>query len=431
MKEEVLERLNIVKKGKTPSGYMAKKSGIYPEGWNENSIEEVCDLVDYRGKTPTKTEKGIFLLTAKNIKKGNIDYESSKEYISPDEYEEVMRRGVPKKGDVVFTTEAPLGNVAQIDNEKIAIAQRVLKLRGKKNAILNDYLKQLLLSGNFQSELDKESTGSTVKGIKGARFKKLKIVYPKMFEQQKIATILSTWDRTIHLKEKLIEEKTFQKKGLLKRLLTGEIRLRGFEGEWEEVRLGDIFERVTRKNNENNTNVLTISAQRGLINQKDFFNKTIASSNLDNYFLIRKGEFAYNKSYSNGYPMGAIKRLNLYEAGVVTTLYICFELIEELHDNATFYEHYFESGLLIEQLTQIAHEGGRAHGLLNVSPGDFFNLRLPRPSLKEQNRLSEIFTTVCMQIELLEKELEAIKVQKKGLMQLLLTGIVRVNALEN
>ena len=115
------------------------------------------------------------------------------------------------------------------------------------------------------------------------------IVYPKMFEQQKIATILSTWDRTIHLKEKLIEEKTFQKKGLLKRLLTGEIRLRGFEGEWEEVRLGDIFERVTRKNNENNTNVLTISAQRGLINQKDFFNKTIASSNLDNYFLKRKG----------------------------------------------------------------------------------------------------------------------------------------------
>ena len=85
MKEEVLERLNIVKKGKTPSGYMAKKSGIYPEGWNENSIEEVCDLVDYRGKTPTKTEKGIFLLTAKNIKKGIIDYESSKEYISPDE----------------------------------------------------------------------------------------------------------------------------------------------------------------------------------------------------------------------------------------------------------------------------------------------------------------------------------------------------------
>ena len=116
-------------------------------------INEVCDYVDYRGKTPQKTKEGIFLVTAKNIRFGNIDYEASKEYISPDDYDEVMRRGKPEVGDVLFTTEAPCGFVAQVDRVDIALAQRVIKYRGHAGVIDNSYLKYVFLGKKFQTKL--------------------------------------------------------------------------------------------------------------------------------------------------------------------------------------------------------------------------------------------------------------------------------------
>ncbi|MFQ1765075.1 restriction endonuclease subunit S [Aeromonas veronii] len=199
-------------------------------------------------------------------------------------------------------------------------------------------------------------------------------------EQKKIAKILSTWDRVISTTEQLLANSQQQKKALMQQLLTGKKRLRDnkgvrFCGEWKLDKLSKIFERVTTKNDGKSTNVVTISGQQGLIRQEDFFKKSVASDILDGYFLLMKGQFAYNKSYSNGYPMGAIKRLNRYADGVVTTLYICFEISESTKANGDFWEHYFESGLLNKGLSQIAHEGGRAHGLLNVKPTDFFSLK--------------------------------------------------------
>src|SRR5690606_37721123 len=108
-----------------------------------------------------------------------------------------------------------------------------------------------------------------------------------------------------------------------------------------------------------------------LVKQTDFFNKSVASEVLDNYYLVYNGEFCYNKSYSNGYPWGATKRLNNFDKAVVTTLYICFCIKDNTTTNSDFFEQYFEANLLDKGLTQIAHEGGRAHGLLNVTPSDF------------------------------------------------------------
>lgn len=159
------------------------------------TLGEVCDYVDYRGKTPTKTNSGIFLVTAKNIKKGFIDYENSKEYVSTTEYDVIMRRGLPKIGDVLITTEAPCGNVAQIDREDIALAQRVIKYRTKNASILsNDFLKILLLGEKFQNDLTKIATGSTVKGVKGSLLHKIKIPIPPLEIQQKIVAILDQFD---------------------------------------------------------------------------------------------------------------------------------------------------------------------------------------------------------------------------------------------
>lgn len=189
--------------------------------------------------------------------------------------------------------------------------------------------------------------------------------------------------------------------------------------DWGEVRFHDMFSRVVRKNKEGNTNVLTISAQYGLINQNDFFNKTVASDDKSNYYLMKKGEFAYNKSYSNGYPFGALKRLDFYDKGIVSPLYICFAASEN-NQCPDFYVHYFEAGLMNKEIQAFAQEGARNHGLLNISVDDFFNSNLLNPPLSEQKKIAEILATQDRVIELKEKLIAEKQSQKKYLMSVLL-----------
>ena len=167
--------------------------------WEQRKLVEVCDYVDYRGKTPTKTEDGIFLVTAKNVKDGFIDYETSKEYISENTYEEVMRRGKPEIGDVLITTEAPCGNVAQVNKADIALAQRIIKYRGHIGVVDNTYLKHYLLSPEFQKILNAKSSGGTVQGIKGSILHQQKIIYPSYEEQKKIGQHMDSFDHLITL----------------------------------------------------------------------------------------------------------------------------------------------------------------------------------------------------------------------------------------
>ncbi|EOU1985038.1 restriction endonuclease subunit S [Clostridium perfringens] len=191
--------------------------------------------------------------------------------------------------------------------------------------------------------------------------------------------------------------------------------------EWKVKKFRDIFERIVEKNKNNiSDNVLTISAQNGLINQEKFFNKSVASKNTSNYFLLKKGDFAYNKSYSSGYPMGAIKRLNSYNKGIVSPLYICFRIKDE-NINSDFYEQFFEYDLFDKAISGIAQEGARNHGLLNVAVNEFFDLPIIVPTKEEQKKIAEILSTVDKQIENTEKLIQKNQELKKGLMQQLLT----------
>ena len=166
--------------------------------WPTYMLEDCMEaIIDYRGKTPKKTTFGIPLITAKIIKKGTIL--PVEEYISPDDYNEWMRRGLRKKGDVVLTTEAPLGEVAQLQNSKVALAQRVVTLRGKNGFLDNTFLKYLLLDNSVQNLLKSKSTGTTVTGIKQRELRKIKLSFPPFSEQQAIAHILGTLDDKIEL----------------------------------------------------------------------------------------------------------------------------------------------------------------------------------------------------------------------------------------
>lgn len=150
----------------------------------------------------------------------------------------------------------------------------------------------------------------------------------------------------------------------------------------------------------------------------DFFNKSVSAKDITGYYLIKKGDFAYNKSYSNGYPWGAIKPLKLYDKGVVSTLYICFRLNEKYVAYERFFEHYFETGLQNSEISQIAQEGARNHGLLNISVQDFFNkVNLCLPSPEEQQAIADCLSSLDSLISEQNQHIGRLKTHKKGLMQ--------------
>lgn len=185
---------------------------------------------------------------------------------------------------------------------------------------------------------------------------------------------------------------------------------------WEQRKLNEISERVTRKNtNLESTLPLTISAQDGLIDQNSFFDKTVASKDVSGYYLVKNGDFAYNKSYSNGYPLGAIKRLDRYDKGVLSTLYIVFKPTKV---DSQFLVSYYDSTVWYPEIIKNAAEGARNHGLLNISPSDFFNSELLIPaSSKEQQSIGNVLKQLASLVAANQQKLNQLKQLKKYLMQ--------------
>jgi type I restriction enzyme S subunit len=226
-----------VTKGLNPNVRM-KDSGIewigeIPEHWEVASFTKyISSIVDYRGKTPEKVDEGVFLVTAKNIKNGRIDYSLSQEYVKTEEYAQIMRRGLPEIGDVLFTTEAPLGEVANVDRTDIALAQRVIKFRGKEMQLDNYYLKYWIMSHGFQHDLQSYATGSTATGIKASKLSKLIILLPIFEEQKAIAYFLdkktSEIDELISNIRVQIEKLKEYRQSLISEAVTGKIDVRDY-----------------------------------------------------------------------------------------------------------------------------------------------------------------------------------------------------------
>ncbi|MGV9984742.1 hypothetical protein [Streptomyces olivaceus] len=189
----------------------------------------------------------------------------------------------------------------------------------------------------------------------------------------------------------------------------------GVEG-WVTRSLGSLASRVTQRNLADDRNVLTISAKFGLVSQEEFFNRRVASADLSQYFRLHRGDFAYNKSYSAGYPAGVVRQLDLYDSGVVSPLYICFRVDPEVAD-ADFVSYYFDSGLLNDAILNIAKEGVRNHGLLNVRVEDFFALELHLPTLEKQRQIVKIIEAAEGEIEALGAVLEKVRLERAALVR--------------
>ena len=197
--------------------------------------------------------------------------------------------------------------------------------------------------------------------------------------------------------------------------LVPQIRFTGFTDPWEQRKLGEVARRVTRKNENGDSDLpLTISAQYGLVDQRTFFNSQVASKDMSGYFLLHRGEFAYNKSTSTDSPWGAIKRLEKYDMGCVSTLYICFEL---LSGDPDFLVTYYETDRWYKSVQLIAAEGARNHGLLNIAPDDFFETQICIPKrIDEQRRIGAFFDRLDSLITLHQRKYDKLCVLKKSML---------------
>ena len=254
-------------------------------------------------------------------------------------------------------------------------------------------------------EFIKHKLVSHVYGIRDGRsididgMKTIEIPYTSIEEQRKIGDYLDCLDHLITLHQRKCEQTKKLKKIYASKMFpqngakVPEIRFDGFTYDWEQRKLGDLVDRVTRKNQDLVSELpLTISAQYGLIDQNEFFDKRVASKDVSGYYLIENGEFAYNKSTSTDAPWGAIKRLDRYENGVLSTLYIVFGIKENNPVDSDFLVSYYSTNLWHKGIHEIAAEGARNHGLLNIAPADFFETRLMIPQdIEEQKKIGKYF----------------------------------------
>lgn len=409
----------------TKPGYKQTKLGWIPEAWDDLYLKDVADVTS--GGTPSRKEKGYWGGNIPWVTTSLIDFnliESSEEYIT--------KSGLDNSSAKLFSVGTILmalygqgktrGKVGVLGIEATTNqACAAIQIRSRDVVDVNFLF--AFLQGNYDRIRSFSNTGNQ-ENLNGNLVKHIFIPLPPLPEQKAIAACLGTWDKAIGTISQLIAQKEQLKKGLMQQLLSGKKRLPGFSGEWSKVPLQKLFSEITEKNDGDNHEPLTISARLGFVSQRQKFDRVIAGDSLENYTLLKKGDFSYNKGNSNLYEMGCIYKLEDYESAVVPFVYISFRPAGDI--DSTFYKHYFINHGLDRQLKRIISSGARGDGLLNVNKKNFFSLLVPFPPKEEQSAVASVCEAAEKEINLLKEKLEQLKQQKKGLMQQLLTGKKRL-----
>ena len=394
------------------------------DGWSQKPLKEVlAKVIDYRGKAPPKAPNGIRLITARNVRPGSLDL-SHAEYIDREQYEHWMNRGRPTKGDILFTTEAPLANVCMYPDDGVfAVGQRIVTLRPDLRKMDSEFLCQFLLSEEGQTKIDLRSTGSTAKGIKSRELMKVPTPVPPLPEQRKIAEILGTWDEALEKLTALRALNIRRRVWFRTHLFTGHVRLPGFTGEWREVALSTVLhEHGSRSTGAEE--VYSVSVHKGLVNQVEHLGRSFSAANTDHYNRVLPGDIVYTKSPTGDFPLGIIKQSKIDREVIVSPLYGVFT--PQTYALGVILDALFESPLAARNYLHPLVQKG-AKNTIAVTNSQFLEgkLRLPM-DLAEQAAIADVMNASHAECAAIEAEIEALTRQKRGLMQKLLTGEWRV-----
>ena len=362
--------------------------------WEQRKLGDLVGIYDGVHQTPDYQDSGIMFLSVENIATLK-----SEKYISEEAFERDYNV-YPEKGDILMTRIGDVGTTNVVETaEKVAFYVSLALL--KPNGIDSYFLSNAMKTNDFQKGLRERTLVTAIpQKINKDEIGKINIFITNNDEEQKkIGAYFSSLDHLITLHQRKCEETKKLKKYMLQKMFpqngqtVPEIRFAGFTDAWEQRKLGKLVDRVTRKNQDLVSELpLTISAQYGLIDQNEFFDKRVASKDVSGYYLIENGEFAYNKSTSTDAPWGAVKRLDRYENGVLSTLYIVFGIKENNPVDSDFLVSYYSTNLWHKGIHEIAAEGARNHGLLNIAPADFFETELTMPQdIEEQKKIGKYF----------------------------------------
>jgi len=399
---------------------------MVPEGWSLKLISDVAKVVT--GSTPSTKNREYYggdipFVSPADLGRGKLVEIAAKTLTE----QGFIKTRVIRPGSTLFTC---IGSTIG----KLGMAGRELATNQQINAVIphsgydDDFIfYQLELRAGYIAKL---AGTQAVPIINKSTFESQSLLVPSALpEQKKIAQILSTWDKAITTTEQLLSNSQQQKKALMQQLLTGKKRLLDkygvrFSGEWKFQSISQISKRIQRKSDGEDHPILTISSLSGFVRQDERYSRYMAGESVKNYILLEKSEFAYNKGNSKTYEFGCIFDLDSYNSGLVPHVYVCFKLHQGLSHR--YFKYLFEADYLKPQLGALVNTGVRNNGLLNIKPSEFMNTKVPVPCFDEQEQIADVLHVSSETTNKLQLKLDALKQEKKALMQQLLTGKRRV-----
>ena len=411
-------------RGEVPAGYKKGKLGIVPEEWNETSFStlftstsEYTDDLDKYPLYSLTIEDGVTPKTERYERSHLVKKEDSYKIVRPNDY-------------AYNPMNLRFGSVARHKGNLPVAVSGYYDIFTTVHESDLPFMDSFLTCGPMITYYNRVSTGSLVEKqrVHFSQFLEFVLPLPSINERAKIAAILNTQDKVIEIKEKRLTQKQRQKQYLMQQLLTGKKRLPGFSEEWKIKPLKKLTEKQKKKNHGFQYRlVLSNSAQHGIVSQDQEFDKEIANEErIDGYYVVIPGAFVYNPRISVTAPCGPINVNETGETGIMSPLYTVFT-ISSPQISQDFLKYYFQSSCWYKYVKGVANYGAR-HDRISISDGDFFDMPIPLPTKEEQNYIAKVLSAADREIELLQQDIEQEKQKKKALMQLLLTGIVRVKS---
>jgi type I restriction enzyme S subunit len=381
--------------------------------WEKHYLKDLClKITDGTHKAPLYTEKGVMFLSAKNIKDGQFNLTDHK-FISFEEHKDLIKRCNPETEDVMLSKSGSLGDAVVVPRFEFSIFESLALLKVKKEKINPYYLKQYLCSPLSRRYFWSITSGIAVKHLHLVDLRKMPIFVPPIRMQEEIIKFLNAWEAVIEKTERLIAAKQKQFDWLATHLINQSRYHRGC--------VSDFTAEVSARNrNSKIDRVLSVTNHSGFVLPEEQFERRVASSNLSNYKIVKGGQYAYNPSRIN---VGSIARLDKWDIGVLSPMYVVFKL-DESRVESDYFLHWLSSHEARQRIKKSAQGSVRE----TVSFSDLGSIPIPIPSLEKQRKVAEILNTAKQEINILEKLADKYRTQKRGLMQKLLTGEWRVDA---